>query len=519
MALGVASLQTTPGYMDADYYFYGGKRLTEGHGFTEMLLWNFLDEPTGLPHPSHIYWMPLASILAAVGMKLFPFLGDFNAAQVVFVFVMSAIPTLTAALSMALTRNQNKATFAGILAAFSGFYLPVSTTTDSFGIFMLLGGVFFMLVFLMGRFGYLALGLVAGFMHLSRADGLLWLGIAGVVVILEATRGASGYSEKMRGLFSSKTFLGFVYITTGYLVVMAPWLIRNYSLYGSLFPSGGGQTLWLLNYDELFSYPASELTFERWWAAGLGEILLVRWKALLLNLQSGFAVQGLIVLGPLALFGAWQRRREIAVKVGWVAWLMVFSVMTVVFPFSGARGGFFHTGAAFMPLIWALAPVGTEALGNWSARRFDWDAKKIGRFFRGLLVVFVGIFSCVLVYSKIYGLDPTKQPEWGMSTRVYEKLESRLQSLGALPEDIVLVNNPPGYAIVSGRSAIVIPDGGLDTLIAVIQRYRPRYILLEFDHPVGLNGLYENPAEVPSGLRYMENVDSTHIFFVEEDWP
>ena len=64
LAVGVASLQDLPGYMDSDYYFAGGLQLLQGNGFTEPFLWNYLDDPVGIPHPSHAYWFPLASILA-----------------------------------------------------------------------------------------------------------------------------------------------------------------------------------------------------------------------------------------------------------------------------------------------------------------------------------------------------------------------------------------------------------------------------------------------------------------------
>ncbi len=45
--------------------------VSPGYGFSEMVLWNFLDDPEGLPHPSHGYWMPLVSILSAAGMVAF----------------------------------------------------------------------------------------------------------------------------------------------------------------------------------------------------------------------------------------------------------------------------------------------------------------------------------------------------------------------------------------------------------------------------------------------------------------
>ena len=70
VSLGVASFQKLPGYLDSDYYFVGGLQLVQGKGFTEPFLWNYLDNPAGLPHPSHTYWLPLSSILAAISMYL-----------------------------------------------------------------------------------------------------------------------------------------------------------------------------------------------------------------------------------------------------------------------------------------------------------------------------------------------------------------------------------------------------------------------------------------------------------------
>src|SRR4030066_270841 len=82
----VVIFQNAPGYMDADYYYAGGIRLAEGKGFTEEFLWNYLDNPLGLPHPSHAYWMPLASLIAALGMKVAGST-SFWAARLVLIFI------------------------------------------------------------------------------------------------------------------------------------------------------------------------------------------------------------------------------------------------------------------------------------------------------------------------------------------------------------------------------------------------------------------------------------------------
>jgi hypothetical protein len=50
VALVVVALQPVPGYMDADYYYAGGKQLAGGQGFSDPFIWNYLDHPQGLPH-------------------------------------------------------------------------------------------------------------------------------------------------------------------------------------------------------------------------------------------------------------------------------------------------------------------------------------------------------------------------------------------------------------------------------------------------------------------------------------
>lgn len=515
VALGVATLQDAPGYMDADYYFYGGLRLADGHGFTEMILWNYLDDPSGIPHPSHTYWMPLASIISAVGIKLFRFMGDFNAAQVGFILIFATIPPLTAALSMKLTGEQGKATFAGVLTLFSGYFLPVTTTTEVFGLYILLGGVFFLVVQKDFKRRLFVLGILAGLMHLTRADGILWLFLAGVVLLMDQGAEMPDRRRWINKFLSWKFILRLGEILLGYLIVMAGWYIRNIVTFGSLFPPGGGSTLWLLHYDELFSYPAAQLTFERWWASGLGEIINVRAKALWLNLESGIAVQGIIVLGPLSLIGAWKYRTMKAVRVGWLAWALILSVMTFLFPYSGVRGGFFHSGAAFMPLIWVLVPVGLEDVSNWTVKRFGWEVKKISPFLHGLVIVVVFLISVSQVFVKTLGSDFPAQPAWSEEARHYHKLEIHLQEIGAVTEDIVMVNNPPGYAHTSGRPAIVIPDGDVDNMMEVAQRYKPRYLLLGVNHPGGLDELYRHPVDQP-GLTYLDTIATTHIFIVGE---
>jgi hypothetical protein len=116
----VAAFQNAHGYMDADYYYAGGVRLADGHGFTEAFLWNYLDDPKGLPHPSHAYWMPLASKIAAIGMKL---AGSTEFGRRSWLSSFWGIVPLTASLCMHYTTQRSGNP--GAISAVPGFYLRI----------------------------------------------------------------------------------------------------------------------------------------------------------------------------------------------------------------------------------------------------------------------------------------------------------------------------------------------------------------------------------------------------------
>lgn len=488
----IAVFQSSPGYMDADYYFYGGQQLARGEGFSERVLWNYLDNPSGLPHPSHTYWMPLTSVVAFLGIELFSFLPEFEAAQWIFVFLAAAAAPLTMKLTLLITDTEDHARLAGWLAVFSGFYLPFITTSDAFALFILLGGLFFCFLIAGGVWKGGLIGLTAGLMHMTRADGVLWL-VVGLV-----------------GVFLQKDFKRQSWqMVLAYAVVMSPWYLRNWLVFGGLMPPGGSASMWMLGYDELFSFPASMLTFERWWSVGLSGLLQVRWETLTTNLASAFAVQGMIFASPLIFVGGWHYRRKVFMRVGFLAWAMILGVMTLIFPYSGMRGGFFHSGAALMPLIWSVTPVGLERVIAWAGEKRAWNIGQAQKVFGVGLVLLAVMLSGILAVSRV-GLN------WDNSAEQYRRVETHLVTLGAKPEDVIMLNNPPGYAAVNGRAAVVIPNGDEQTLLAAIEYYSPDYVILDANHPQGLTSLFNNPKDLP-GLKYLGTEEDIHYFKVENE--
>ena len=490
--------------MDADYYFAAGRRLAEGHGFTEMILWNYLDNPTGIPHPSFAYWMPLASILSAVGMLLTNAFG-FSSGRLMFILISSVIPPLTAYLGQSITNRFAYAFAAGFLAVFSGYYIPYASTTDTFFIYMFLGIVFLLIL------GYglknkspsgrnimsIGLGIVAGLAHLTRVDGFIWLLMAMIVIVF------------LEGKINKRFFGSISLIACGYLLIMLPWLLRNYYVFGSPLAPGGNRSLWLITYDQIYSFPASKLNMESWLQSGLLDILQKRFDALVWNLETMWAVQGMIFLLPFILIGLWSYRSDLRIKIGVISWIVTFLIMTFVFPFAGSRGGFFHSGAALQPLWWIAAPVGIEKSVVWVETKRNW---RKGEAFNVFLIG--SILICFLLSGLLLTQRVLLAQGWGFEADRYVKVESLINRTSPIGLDPVMVVNPPGYYIASNRPSIAIPNEPLPVVISVAEKYGAKYLILEDNEtPSPLLEVFLNPDTYPT-LKYLGEVDGAKIFAI-----
>jgi hypothetical protein len=219
----------------------------------------------------------------------------------------------------------------------------------------------------------------------------------------------------------------------------------------------------------------------------------------------------MIFLAPLVLLGLWHLRRDIRVQLGGVGWLLTFLAMTLFFPEPGARGGFFHSGAATQVLFWAVVPKGLQVFVSWIGRLRRWQVEQATRVFQFGLVLLAFGLTAFLVQTRVVG-----QPGsfgWNASANAYSAISQALRETGGSGEEVVLVNNPPGYHLVSGQPAIVIPMGDVNTLLDVARRYDAHFLVLEPNHPAPLNALYENP-EGTEDLEYLMTIDEAHLFRV-----
>jgi 4-amino-4-deoxy-L-arabinose transferase-like glycosyltransferase len=478
----------SPGYMDAEYYYSTGLSLSKGKGFQESFIWNYLNDPTGLPTPSHQYWMPATSILSSLSMAIFG--SNFRVAQIPFLLLSALLAPVTATISYKMSGNQRMAILSGILAVFSGFFLPFLVTTDTFALYMLIGaGAFWCISEAIERqteLYWLGAGVFAGLAHLSRVDGVLVFIIALAAVWL-------GMKQKVKPFFI---------LVLGYSIIILPWWLHNLNVTGTILSTGSSKVLWALSYDELFSFPANKLGFQRWWQAGIGEHISVRLDAILQNLQSLILVNGLVFLAPFMIIGAVHLKRSSLIRLS-ISYLgILFMIMSIVFPFAGARGGFFHSSSLVMPILWALVPIGLNDAIKFGARLRNWNFANASKVFSTASVLLAMLTTIGLFAVRVVGFGKS-QAIWSTSQVVYKSVGYWFDGLDE--GQLIAINNPPGFYVASGRESVVIPNGGPDELRQVVERYGVDWLVLDINNP-GLSELYKNP-DLVSWLVYEESLE------------
>jgi hypothetical protein len=462
-----------PGYTDAFYHLNAANRVVTGQGWTDPYLWTYIGAPDNLPAPSHLYWMPMTSLLAAVGMGLLNAPGNYAAAQWPFALLFAGTVCTGFWLGERIGGTRRHAWLAGLITLFSGYFTRFWGVIDTFAPYALFGSVCLVFIGLAvsqastrKRWLYCALaGVTAGLAHLTRADGILlllvgWSAVGWTLVFGRERKGITFYMQ------------GIGIMTLAYLLVMLPWFIRNMNVIGTPMPLGGAQGIWFTEYNDLFNYPPN-LSAATFFANGLGTLFNTRWEAfagsqgiLSGNLGTLVAVEGLIVMTPLMLVGLWRWRKESFLRGFWIYALGLHLAMTLIFPYPGYRGGLLHSSAALVPWWAILGVVGVDDCVEWLARRRRWNTKTAKRIFSGALVA-VAIFLSYSIGFK----NPTPAPA---EPATYREVAEKM-----LPGGRLMINDPAQFYYFTGIGGVVLPNEDPSVIQDIARQYQVDYLLIE----------------------------------------
>jgi hypothetical protein len=489
LGVGVALMLSVqePGYTDAYYYYNAAERLAQGDGLTDPYIWIYLNTPDELPAPSHTYWMPLTSLLSGLSMSLFG--TSFTAAQLPSLVLLVALVVFTGWLGNTLGGSARYGWLGGLLVLSGGYYFPFWLTTDAFALYGLLGAAALVTMGYGVQYGdwrwFIATGVLSGLAHLARNDGVL-LAVIALVLIWWPWRPATFSQHLQRGIAS-------LAVVGAYILTMLPWFIRNITVTGEPLPGGGVGTIFLRGYHELFAYPVdwSLANFLDW---GLANIIDSRIEALLINGATLVAVEGMVILLPLALWALWKHRQEPLVIAFGLYALTLHGVMTFIFAYPGFRGGLLHSSAALFPFWVVFGAIGLDMGIEKMARWRNWNPAQARTVFgAALLVLGVGIgvgFSRLQAATQDGG-------------NLYQEIDANY-----LPEDAVLmVNSPPTWYYFTGHWGVPLPQTPLELLPEIVEQFCVTHLVLDLNIIENFDPLFNGTAAPPDFMTQIAHID------------
>ena len=82
------------------------------------------------------------------------------------------------------------------------------------------------------------------------------------------------------------------------------------------------------------------------------------------------------------------------------------------------------------------------------------------------------------------------------------------------PTDVVMVRNPPGYFLMTGQAAVVVPYGDAEEMLEAATRYHARYMILEAAGVAGpIRTVYNELTS--QHFAYLGELDGTRIFRIQ----
>ncbi|MEK7216118.1 MAG: hypothetical protein AAB289_11025, partial [Chloroflexota bacterium] len=353
-----------------------------------------------------------------------------------------------------------KALAAAALALFSWRYFPYLVTLDAFALFALAAtAVFVATSRLLTNLDWkpcLLLGFGCALGHLARADGALLFVAAAITIALK------GDPAQRRGQAGALAIAG-----AAYALFMMPWFLRNIAVAGTPILSGGLQTVFLREYNDIFTLGVS-LDAARYLADGIGPVITSKISAGVINLGIIFGLQ--LWLLPFSAVGWFAFRRSHDLAPVAVYGILLYTVMTLVFTFPGVRGSVVHSSAALVPWLSITCVEGLERTVRWAATKLPhWNAAVAFPRFAAILIGLSAGLS--------YALAIERSREWNEEADAYRAVAAVV--LADNPNAVPLLNNPPAWWYFTRDPAMQNPSNGLEPAIGAARAYGGTHIVLE----------------------------------------
>lgn len=476
LALGVAFVRY-PAIADSNHYYNMGVRLVEGQGFTIDYIWQYNRPPEAVVHPED-HWMPLAAVLAAIPMGALGI--STGASLVLFVLIGSLLPLIAYWGARQLKLQESSAYYAALAAALMPELVLNSLRTDTTvptALFVCLSLLLLNEGLWRGGWWHFAVsGAMVGLAYLTRNDGLLLIPMLAAVLIayVLVRRGRAKVPLHWRGV---------VVWAAAMLLVMTPWLIRNWQEFGAFGSAETDDMFFFTDHNDHYAY-GRHFTLDTMLAAQTpAQIIGKR----LFEMAAGIKVMitGLGEVIAVGLVGGvaylWMKRREdpkrmLAALPVIVLLVGAFVAYTVFIPYKAQAGSF---KKAFLMTAPLLIPVAALAIEQ-AIPHLRWR---------------YGVMGLSLVILAAFAFDLVRLDNAGAAA-YYPRIQAAAEQAETMPDtngdgQIILMTQDPYALSYAGISSLMFPFENLDTTYEIARRYGVDYLLMPSARPgidVLLNG-------------------------------
>ncbi|MFN2186442.1 MAG: hypothetical protein ACK2UU_20865, partial [Anaerolineae bacterium] len=510
------------------FYLTTAANVVEGRGLEIDVLGSYQLLFPAVTHPSHERRMPLTTAAIAAAFSIRRALsGAWEITLEVGQWAGLILGSLLAPLAYlfgrrALSRGKSNrwvSLSAALLVAVNGTLAYQSATADGPALFALLAaGALAVAVRQPGeRGGYLGAGMLVALAYLTRADGLLLLLVIPLAwwLLPIPARSAADLPDTPAGrlawenwprqqgerrdqpLFMGPGLRHLVDLGVAFVLIVAPWLIRNYLAFGTALPSSFISQVWLGNYVDNFNY-LSHPTPQTW--------LAQTWSVLLDQRVQALAHAGQVLLlgtfpwGVLALPGLWLLRREWSLFPSLVYGLLLVFGFALVFPISVLSGLFYYSFGAVIPFL-ALAAAYSIYRGSQLLGRQPQLAAIIGATATVVLLLLAG--------WQIAQTLPVVRERNLVEKSQFEAAAAWL-SQNTAPGAVVMTDATHQLNYASGHPTITLPGNEpLDSAWQAAERYGARYLIVMQEF-----GLYPEvlTAQPDPRFRLLAEVEGSQIY-------
>lgn len=483
-----------PAYPDSFYYTEVARSLTAGHGFSVDFIWIFAEvggkvpvDPV-LPIPSNAHWMPLASIVQV------PFVWLLGPTALAASLPFALLGALAAPLTWAIARDAGArpaVSFgAGLLVAIPLLLTPFMAQPDNFGLYqpLVAGALWLGARGLRGDARSFALaGLLVGLATLSRNDGVLVMGALGLVFLGDRWRAWRSRGRRAPAIpwWSALACLALA------AVVVAPWLLRQLAVFGSVSPSSASGRVFFVRSIGEWNSITTPASLNYLLGQGLGPFLVSRVGGLVAAIGIFSVLAAGVVLVPFMLIGAWRRRRSPDFAPYFVYAGLLFAFSGLVSAVHVPGGTFIHSAVALVPHAAILAVEGIAAGVGWvAARRRSWDVEAASRVFIGAAVGFAAIAAA--------GATVATHAIWDQRRADFRLVDEALRQAGAPASDRVMSVDAGGTRYWTGHGGVVLVNDPLETIEEVARAYGIRWLVLQrVDQVAAVRPILDGEARPP----------------------